>query len=89
MTGFDWEAIAKMAGAIGVGGTIAILLALGLAVLLATRGDKIINTILAHSRETKRINAEIERNRLLLDKRLERSQMTRNGKSKGRAGDAQ
>jgi hypothetical protein len=62
---------------IGLGGTIALMLALGLAIGLATRGPEwiraignVIDTIATAYRENKRINFEIGRNKQKLEKQI-------------------
>ncbi|WP_157080904.1 hypothetical protein [Methylobacterium variabile] len=78
MTGIDAGQWADVAQRIGLGGAVTLILTIGLAIGLATRGPEFLKalngfleTILAHRRESRRITEELERDRKRLEVEFE------------------
>lgn len=70
MNGIDPGSWPEVAQKIGLGGAVVLILALGLGIGLATRGPEFVkafnvflDTILTHMRESKRINAQIRKDK--------------------------
>lgn len=70
MNGIDAGQWADVAQRIGLGGAVVLVLAIGLAIGFATRGPEflkalngVLETILSHRRESKRITEELRRDR--------------------------